>query len=72
MISWSFCKICHEWAKRFDLFFWKTKCLFKVQLNLSIGDTMETKNVFAIRKCPLDRGGTLQDQEVQEKVASHY
>ena len=33
---------------------------------------METKNVFAIRKCPLDRGGTLQDQEVQEKVASPY
>ena len=33
---------------------------------------METKNVFTIRKCPLDRGGTLQDQEVQEKVASPY
>ena len=33
---------------------------------------METKNVFTIRKCPLDRGGTLQDQEVQERVASPY
>ena len=65
MISGSFCKICNEWAKRFDLFFWKTKCLFKVQLK-------ETKNVFALRKFPLDRGGTLQDQEVQEKVASPY
>ena len=31
---------------------------------------METKNVFAIRRSPLGRDGTLQGHEVQEKVAS--
>ena len=64
-----FFKICNECAKRFDLFFLKTKCVFKLQWNLSIADTMETKNVCAIR-CLLGRGGILQSQEVQEKVAS--
>ena len=50
--------------------FLKNQIGFKLQLNLSIADTTDTKNVFAIRRHPLGRGGTLQDQEVQEKVAS--
>ena len=65
-----FFNICNECAKRFDLFFLKTKCGFKLQWSLSIADTMDTKNVCVIRRCSLGRGGTLQGQEVQEKVAS--
>ena len=66
----NFCKIYNESAKGFDLFFLKTKCVFKLQLNLTIADIMETKNMFPIRRSPLGRDGTLQGHEVQEKVAS--
>ena len=65
-----FFKICNECAKGFDLFFLKPKCVFKLQWNLSVADTMETKNVCVIRKYSLGGGGTLQGQKVQEKVAS--